>query len=597
MAHAVSVQPTLHVVGGGLAGMAVAWTVARQEDKGGFAEVVLYERDDVLGGKARSNRPVHVFDERGEELDAVFGHRPLQGGWSDHGYHLFPRWYDQVIEVMGEIGVNYRDIIVEGERFGLVMRDRVVTSESPRPRTLALKRSANLIPGLRHEPPTEDGMYIKPSHRQGSMAAMAVTVAFLIVANDETLRGRSVADFLKKRHWFLGPRAQPVYESLLLKALSAEVQDMSALALAKMFRRWTRPIKRLWSHSWSSLNGSLQATFIDPFETALNRVDVRIKTGYKLEHIEFGTSSPLHFEGIGAVGNNGDKVVLALPPGILHTIVEHEKTADAPAEFRQAVKALGAMVSTFSGADVYFFDDPVLTPSDHFGFDTSIQETGVTAYNITPIWKRHEFAFEDATTVLQLVIPDTQPIFDGSIQPDEGALVTDTVSKLSGFVDFGRTKWIVNTNTDSPLSLANAEADEARDRLAEEAARAGFRVAGDYMKSSIGVPSMEAAVGNGRNVAVDLLNEKRSKADQLEKLDKDIEVRLVLKVLINILRPFVMLFEAVAFVLWPLVRPILRLLRVGLRFLGRITLAVGRAVRRGWRAARGHSDTRVPPDR
>ena len=85
-------QPAV-IIGGGLAGMSAAWELARRG-----LQVELYEKANRLGGKAGS--------ERRDD-----------GYYSDHGYHLFPAWYENVRQLMGEAGIDYDMELIPGERF------------------------------------------------------------------------------------------------------------------------------------------------------------------------------------------------------------------------------------------------------------------------------------------------------------------------------------------------------------------------------------------------------------------------------------------------------------------------------------------------
>ena len=79
---------TIHIVGGGLAGLAAAWRVATSPTVD--ERIVVYERLDRLGGKAGSLRRGFEGDDGGDR----------RRGLSDHGYHLFPLWYHNVIALI-----------------------------------------------------------------------------------------------------------------------------------------------------------------------------------------------------------------------------------------------------------------------------------------------------------------------------------------------------------------------------------------------------------------------------------------------------------------------------------------------------------------
>ena len=76
--------PSAIVVGGGLAGMVVARELALRRWR-----VILLERSHRLGGKAGSDAK--------------------NGRLVEHGYHVFPKWYPNVRNIVDRIGVRLID--------------------------------------------------------------------------------------------------------------------------------------------------------------------------------------------------------------------------------------------------------------------------------------------------------------------------------------------------------------------------------------------------------------------------------------------------------------------------------------------------------
>ena len=321
----------LHVVGGGLAGMTVAWAVTRPDRFGGtpFDEVCLYESSNRLGGKAGSNRI-------GREDDP---------GWSDHGYHLFPRWYRNVIELMGQIGVDYDDVIVDGERFSQAARHPKL-----------LKRGEG-------DGPADTRVEYQSCRR---LFWVAITAADLVSTDDEVLRKWTMQQFIDERFPLLSKQVEPVYRGLLLNALAARMDEMSALAVAKLFRRWSSPLLTLKDPSWSSLRGSLQKQFIEPFESALRAAGVEVNTNAAVTRIGFERhrAHEIHFVDGEKIDVGDGMVVLAVPPPVLENLL-----ADAPDDLglKAPLEELAEMTAQFAGVDVYF-EREQMTPREHFGF-------------------------------------------------------------------------------------------------------------------------------------------------------------------------------------------------------------------------------------
>lgn len=536
---------TIHVVGGGLAGMTVAWELCRAlADKPGGPDVVLYERATRLGGKAGSNGVVAVRNEAGEVL------KREPRGWSDHGYHLFPTWYRNVIEVMGQIGVTYEEVVVEGEQFSTATALRGFVVDNPQgeqPPRDRLKKTLASLPRLEYEPPAPtDGnrsSRLSPAHTVRELWAVAVTALDLVARRDKALRAMSVEQFLRRKHPGLKTAAMPTYESLLVKALSARPEDMSALAVAKMFRRWSSPLKSLWSPTWSSLSGSLQLKFIAPFREALEQRGVDVRMDHELIKVRFDENRATALEfgnGFTVELDADDTAVLAVPPDVLHRV-----STGFPA-LAEAASQLASMTSPFAGVDVYF-DRLQRTPRQHFGFEGGVW---TTAYDITPIWdKEKEFADGEAATVLQLVVPQAHEATDEE-------LIIRVKNELASVFDFTGTAWVVNRNEEAPLSLANTGVYAAWDALPS---MPNLLIAGDFMDSSIGVPSMEGAVGNGRRAAAQLIGQDHMQARPWWKRllrtrdtrgpDPDVRVSLVIRALALLIRPAVWIITTVAWLI------------------------------------------------
>lgn len=501
---------TLHIVGGGLAGMTVAWEMAQAKKAGfdRFDEIVLYEASHRLGGKAGSEATIDSYDENADRTPSDDADK-----WSDHGYHLFPVWYRNVIGLMGEIGVDYDRIVVEGEKFAHI------------PRTLAVNRLSSTNdgrPALTKTPLTRlkeyvgdkaPGLEVVDNMPSATLIAgkkapvlplilMFCTLPWLISESDRALKRLSIEDFLKTRFRFVHSLALPSYQGLVLKALTADTRTMSAYALAKMFRRWTCPMRYLAGASWSSLNGSLQMSFIEPFEHALTAAGVDVIKGRVLSGLETknGAVVSLHFEVGGSIPiDDGDHVVSAVPPNVLADVSSDQLEA--------AAKRLANEMSTFSGVDIYF-PNPMTVPRQHFGFVVEPKDFGATAYDIRPVWPEDQLSYS-YPLVLQVVIPQTERIAQkGKIS--EEALIRHVREKVGDTFGFESTKWFVHVNDTSRLSLATLDAYQARDALPRIN---GLSLAGDFMDSSIEVPSMEGAVGNGRRVAAELTGKERDTGD------------------------------------------------------------------------------------
>ena len=210
------------VVGGGLGGMAAAFELAKQPE----LEVTIYEAGDRLGGKAGASLV-------GSNLE-------------DHGYHIFPTWYENTYRVLDELGIreNLRDM----ELF-----HQLRPGEYPRFRQLINFTSfrfawRNLWSGAL---PFWD------------LALYYYSVVDLIC---QPFRRRAFLDqisvngFVRSR-FYRTEAVSKQYQDLLLKFVSVPSYKVSAMTVKNMLDFWVAngvPMHRV-------LVGDMQTTFIDPW--------------------------------------------------------------------------------------------------------------------------------------------------------------------------------------------------------------------------------------------------------------------------------------------------------------------------------------------
>ena len=440
-----------HVLGGGLAGLAAAWEFG----KAGW-DVVVYEAADTLGGKAGS-------------ID--------QGAyWSDHGYHLFPDWYHNVRRLMGEAGLDFEQIRFAGERFTGAVWD---------------------VPLEEVAPAASDPEVARPS-RVADAAAFLITLPGLIAADDHRLAGSTIVDYLGRFPPWIHRRAMTKYHSMVLKALSGDAAETSALSVAHMFRLWAVPLRTLAAPAWSALNTSLQMAFIDRLGDALRTLDVECRLGANVQAIEIADRlvTNLTVNGERQEVRRDDVVVCALPPDVAGALLD-----------REDLRKIGEMMEPMSAADVFYESDPGF-PRTHFGLVDMGAETpplNLTGYEISEVWSVDDLPGSwplDGTeagtigSVVQLVIartgwlrdlPDPVDTRRSRIEDEMALHLLDAGAPLG---------MVVHPNLDAPL--VQNRCDLHLHRPPDQRIGRNLWLAGDYMETSIDVASMEAAVASGR---------------------------------------------------------------------------------------------------
>ena len=454
---------TAHVLGGGLAGMAAAWELA----KAGW-KVVIYEKSERLGGKAGSDaKPT----DTGEYI-------------MDHGYHLFPEWYRNVRTLMGEAGISYRRITDPGDLF--------IGAARPVPTT------------------SLEGNILEAENAGGvTLAQFAASVIVLAATPDEELMPLNVKCFLIGRFGeTVAGQLAPSYEGLIFKALSGSVEELSALSLAKMFRRWIEEPGNLKKPAWSALIGNLQTTFIEPIQQALASLGCEINTGSGVSGLTFADGGIASFK----VGKDlievaeGDVVVSALPADRLAAVLAASDGDPLPTALVEKVETIASHMEPMSAVDVVF-NVKLRTPDQHFAFDGS--EHSLTAYDISKVWPPDELPpGSGGSTVLQLIVARSGGLFDG-LDPDayDEALIAAVLGDLDTVMPgVDRVGVYPMSNVDAKLSIDWVGIHEFRPDPRPLGDGSNFWICGDWMDSSIGIASMEAAVGSGRSVGHAIAN-------------------------------------------------------------------------------------------
>ena len=453
------------VIGGGLAGISAAWELSRQ----GW-EVELYESRERLGGKA------------GSELSN-------SGYLSDHGYHLFPSWYENVRQLMGEAGIDYDQELIPGERFVSRFRGRDEVTGMPEGSKLD-----RLIAGF----------------------VFAWAIGELVVAENESLESESLASFFGSvfSHQYgsaeLCRAAVSRHGSLTLKALSNEASNISALTCARMWRRWMSPVWNVAKPSWSALRGSLQKHLIDPLEDALLDQGVTIHKPQKNDEPKPVTD--LVFE-----EHNGKKqvvsmkygdeersdlrdyqVILAVPAEKLEGLFSESSPGGTPGWAEEISRTTTGQMSAID----YELDPLVMgTPVDHFGFG----DTDLTGFDITRNWLRDELpptavrGKAAVRTVLQVIATNS----DSKAETDLDSEVKPQVAGVLDRSEMSIEPKKIHLNEDAELYLNTVKNSQNRPDWKTPADNGfeGLFLAGDYCFTSIDVASMEAAVASGRFAA------------------------------------------------------------------------------------------------
>jgi squalene-associated FAD-dependent desaturase len=279
---------TVHVIGGGLAGLATATALA---EKG--AAVALYEGAPQAGGRCRS-----YFD-------------PVLGQTIDNGNHLVLSGNHAVFAYLKRIGAENALIGPDHARFDFA--------------DVATGKHWTILP---NEGPVP--WWVTRSERRVPDTTLKDYLGLLgLVAPGATKRIRDVARCE-------GPLWERLMRPFLLAALNTEPEDSSASLAGAVIRETLAKGGRAYRPRIA--HPTLAAAFVDPALKYLESKGATVALGQRCRRIVFDGAkvNALEFPDATVCVNDTDKVVLAVPPWAAQELVPG---LSAPDEFRAIVNA------------------------------------------------------------------------------------------------------------------------------------------------------------------------------------------------------------------------------------------------------------------
>jgi hypothetical protein len=529
------------IVGGGLAGM----TVAKELTERGF-KVLLCEAGDQLGGKAGAEGVAPA------DLGRWGGGEPPLGATSiphEHGYHIFPGWYQNTRRILEEIGVG--GSLIDLHRFYHLRR-----RYSPRPigrvetflRGIARRVRPTLPPAGPLQPRMTsfeetwplsniilniiDGP-TRPSHSLVYFYAL-LDLAGRQLSQADHLDRISANGFLSARPYVSEDVARFQHQTVL-QASAIPNYEISAMTVQKLTRCWFQTP----SPMVSILPRDLQAGFIAPFATHLTARRVKTlwdakvvrlhpelrqtvdRNGHNRIHtcimdLGFADGSKLSerlplLDPGGPALSASDVFVLATPYEVTLALVDRDVDA---LERRKEVARTTPLTdlaylrrAPMAGLQLYC-DRPVPgLPREHVFLTGS--RFGLSLIDVTEHWP----TIPGASTVLSLIASDFEPLraayesSRGSEREAQHSVAKLLIDEVAEYIDLPPCTYTITPNFDRQLFLNTVGAwphrPETRTRFAN------LYVAGDYCQSQADLTCMESAVGSAMETAGQILSDKR----------------------------------------------------------------------------------------
>ncbi|TQV81017.1 FAD-dependent oxidoreductase [Exilibacterium tricleocarpae] len=440
--------PAVTVVGGGLAGL----TAALELIECGFS-VTLYEASDHLGGKAGSIRDGRVYDGAMQPVyDQIANSIP-----SDHGYHVFPRWYVNMRRLWTRVGITPQQVFEGGDYYQL-SRGTGYDFKPPRPR----------------------------QERE------AFSVMDLVTRTDAEVNDLSFRGFLYSR-CYNGLESVSL-RALFLNALSIEEYDISSRVVRNLFCQWYPVLKE---KNWAALKGSLDEILIAPMESTIRRraeekgLQFQLHYHHRLTKIT-AEDAPMAIE---ITDNKGSTriidrgpVVLAVPLEVLRSLQSDTLFAAEPALANLSY----LRAHQFGAIDIYFKHKLPKVPQDHF--DLLGSTYSLSAFDISQHW---DSLSGYPGTVLQFVAGNCRRLQGLSEVGFMHALVREIREYLPAARASEMAFLVPHPNADQPLFVNDVGTWELRPQTQGEQ----FYFAGDFVQNDTDITSMEGAVRSGMNAA------------------------------------------------------------------------------------------------
>jgi surface protein len=264
------------IVGGGIGGLSAAHELVERD-----FDVTVYERNHVLGGKARSIAVPETHEVREQRHREGKGdNKPLPG---EHGFRFFPGWYWHLPDTMKRIpypktGQSVFENLVAADINLLASTDR-----DPIKAVLSFPVSWQQVK-LVLKLPKEVTDLVPAQDLEFFIRKM---VGFLVSCED-----RRFAEYESKSWWdFMeaDSRSQPFREYLVKAAtrttVAARPEHASAYTIGKMSIQSIVDSVKPGTNTDRVLNGPTNEVWIDPWRVYLQQQGVEFKTGWELDEI------------------------------------------------------------------------------------------------------------------------------------------------------------------------------------------------------------------------------------------------------------------------------------------------------------------------
>ena len=471
---------TCIVVGGGLAGLVAARNLALAD-----WNVTLLEKAGYVGGKAAA------IDKGGPV--------PIE-----HGYHVFPRWYENVRGLLEELNRERESLVRSGTSQNLPRKLRFVDFDCYH----YLKPGGQFV--KMHGP--KDMQAIRrnltdnfmPWYFQYLYVFSVIDMLRTHMDRKAMLDGISQIGFIRDRFYATDSLANLNQENML-KASAIPAYEMSTMTAKNVASYWIPQANPFVS----ILPGNLQDWFITPIEESAKRANVKIRLNTEMTQLEVGHDvvggvDRAFIEAVRVRDADGSEETLTADAYILATPLEATRKFITD-EIYTADPELGNVehIESEPMSALHLFSEQT---SEEIGVNEKDAKRtehifltgshyGLSFIDNSQTWDEHE----GKGTYLSFIASNFSPLRELSEAVATRHLL-DEIQEYLPKLDLSKiSKTILNPNTDAPLYINTVGSWANRPR--PFCAIDNLFLAGDYVKNPVDLACMEGAVASGIEAA------------------------------------------------------------------------------------------------
>lgn len=441
-------EPTVIVVGGGLAGISVARELALRN-----CRVTILERTGRLGGKAGSD----------------FKHGRL---W-EHGYHVFPAWYPNIRGILSRLGVRLIDFDCYHYLLRGVYPQRVTVRGPSSVSALLYNTFRGLLPWYH---------MILYNYSVLDMISRPLSEKRFLdrVSQVGLLRGK----------WYASEAVAEIGQENILKATAIPAYDLSAMTAKRFIGFWMRQAAPFLS----VLPGDLQEVFIEPQVRELEALGVDIQYHCEVRQVKVRNGSVDSVTLQDNSSRTADIFALCTPFEVTRNWLDDSFLAADPSlgnmHFLEAYPMAAFHVRLRQPIDDL--------PREHIFFHDS-------QYALSLIEVGHLWTGDAGPSELSFIASNFLPLREVSNERAAEILLTEIAEYLPLTSD-NIEGWELHPNTDLPLFINTIGA--WHNRPLPSTSLPNLYLAGDYVKNSVDLACMEGAVSSALSASAAILHDR-----------------------------------------------------------------------------------------